>query len=190
MGWDLVSQGSAGALVNLPQYEDQLEEGSRNLLLLDLRLPVTEGVAQTLENALRDAGVEDVRVMPINSPQLRIYFTKGFPWLAVIVGIILASLVIAALVIAWTLFTLIVAVASMSIGLLIGIILSTGNQFYRDQAIREPSSRPNGSWPSPLGSYSYNPHFSGWRFDCLWVIQDREYHSSFNPCTLNYLRSL
>ena len=36
-----------------------------------------------------------------------IYFKKGFPWLAVIAAIILASLVVAALVVSWKLFTMV-----------------------------------------------------------------------------------
>lgn len=119
MGWELVTQGDVIALANLGQYENYLPEGSHNLLELDLRLPVTEGVAQTLEDALRDAGVEDARVVPIGSPKLRIYFTKGFPWLAVIAAAILGLIVVAALVIAWRLFTYVGAVAPEAIPLLI-----------------------------------------------------------------------
>ena len=118
MGWELVTQGDAIALANLGQYENYLQEGSRNLLELDLRLPVTEGVAQTLEDALRDAGVMDVRVTTA-SPKLKIYFTKGFPWLAVIAAIILGLIVVAALVIAWRLFTYVGAVAPEAIPFLI-----------------------------------------------------------------------
>lgn len=118
MGWELVGQGALISLPDLPQYESQLAEGSSNLLELDLRLPVPAGVAQTLEDELVDAGVEGVRVRTA-SPMLKIFFNKGFPWLAVIVAIVLASLVIAALVIAWRLFTYIGAVSPESIPFLI-----------------------------------------------------------------------
>lgn len=116
---ELVGQGSSLELVNLAAYEDELEEGSRNMLELNLRLPVTEGVAQTLEDALRNAGVMDVKVVTLSNPHLRIYFTKGFPWLAVIAAIVIASLVIAALVISWKLFTYIGGVSPEAIPLLI-----------------------------------------------------------------------
>ena len=106
MAWQEVAEGDALDLINLGQYESQLNEGSSNLLQLALRLPVSQGVADDLENLLREAGVEDVRVT-IGSPILNIYFKKGFPWLAVITAIILASLVVAALVISWKLFTMV-----------------------------------------------------------------------------------
>ncbi len=118
MAWEMVAEGSIFNLNDLPQYENQLEEGSRNMLELKLRLPVTDGVAQALEDVLRDAGVEGVRVVNFQNPHIKIYFTKGFPWLAVIVGIILASLIVIALVIAWKLITYIGGVAPGAIPLL------------------------------------------------------------------------
>lgn len=106
MAWQEVATGEVINLVNLPNYENELAEGSTNWLRLNLRLPVSQGVADDLENLLEEAGVEGVRVTA-SSPVLNIYFTKGFPWLAVIVAIILASLVVAALVISWELFTMV-----------------------------------------------------------------------------------
>lgn len=118
MAWELVAEGGVISLANLGQYEEHLPEGSRNLLELELRLPVTDGVAQTLEDVLKDAGVADVKVVNFQNPHLRIYFTKGFPWLAMIVAAVLASLVIAALVIAWRLFTYVGGIAPEAIPLL------------------------------------------------------------------------
>ena len=118
MSWNLVGQGNVLAVADLAQYEGQLKEGSRNMLELALRLPVTDGVAQTLEDALKSAGVTDVRVVNYQNPHIRIYFTKGFPWLAVIAGVIVLSLVIAALVISWKLFTYIGEVSPVGIPLL------------------------------------------------------------------------
>ena len=137
MGWDLVGQGDAVQLVNLANLEDQLEEGSRNMLELALRLPVTDGVAQTLENALRDAGVADVQVVNCQNPHLQIYFTKGFPWLAVIAAVVIGSLVIAALVIAWKLLTYIGGISPVAIPLLalaaIGVVTCVGIYLVRRQ---------------------------------------------------------
>ena len=106
MAWQEVAEGGVLDLTNLGQYESQLDEGSSNLLQLFLRMPVTPGVAADLENLLREAGVEGVRVTT-SSPILNIYFKKGFPWLAVIAAIILASLVVVALVVSWRLFTMV-----------------------------------------------------------------------------------
>jgi len=103
MAYDLVADGSFWQLANLSQYEPYFEEGDRGLLELDLRLPVSEGVAQDLEDMLREAGVADVKVRTA-SPMLRIFFKKGFPWLAVIAAIILGLIVLAVLIVGFRLF--------------------------------------------------------------------------------------
>lgn len=128
MAWEQVAEGNVFQLANLSQYESQLEEGSRNWLQLSLRLPVTAGLAADLENILRDAGVENVRVTT-NSPVLNIYFKKGYPWLIVIAAIILASLGLAILVTSWKLFTEVpwaipyLALGGIALATLIGIYL-------------------------------------------------------------------
>ena len=129
MAWQEVAEGGVLDLTNLGQYESQLDEGSSNWLQLFLRMPVTPGVAADLENLLREAGVEGVRVTT-SSPILNIYFKKGFPWLAVIAAIILASLVVAALVVSWKLFTMVpeairpwLAVAGIAAVAIIGVYL-------------------------------------------------------------------
>ncbi len=101
--WEEVADGSFWELAGLRQYEPYFEEGSRGLLELDLRLPVSEGVAQELEDKLRDAGMLDVKVRTA-SPMLRIFFRKGFPWLAVISAIIIGLIVLAILIVGWRLF--------------------------------------------------------------------------------------
>ena len=131
MGWQEVASGSALDLFAIGQYEDQLLEGSHNLLELYLRLPVSEGVAQTLEDTLRAAGVENVRVTTA-SPILKIYFTKGFPWLVVIAGAIIASIIVLGLVLSWKLSTEVpaaiplIALAAIAIATVVGIFLVKG----------------------------------------------------------------
>lgn len=128
MAWEEVASGTAFDLINLSQYEEQLPEGSRNLLELYLRLPVTEGVAQALEDALRAAGVPDVKVTTA-SPMLKIYFTKGFPWLAVIAGVIIAAIVVFGLIVMWKLATEVpvaiplLALAAIATATVVGIYL-------------------------------------------------------------------
>lgn len=101
--WEKVAEGGFLQLANLSQYEPYFEEGDRGLLELDLRLPVSEGVAQELEDMLTEAGVPDVKVRTA-SPMLRIFFRKGFPWLAVIAAIIIGLIVLAILIVSWRLF--------------------------------------------------------------------------------------
>jgi len=102
MAFELVADGNFLQLANLSQYEPYFEEGSRGLLELDLRLPVSQGVAQELEDRLKEAGVEDVKVRTA-SPLLKIYFKKGFPWLAIIAAIILGLIVLAIMITGWRL---------------------------------------------------------------------------------------
>ena len=118
--WEEVAEGEAFDLIDLGQYESLLEEGSRNWLQLILRMPLSAGVVADIENALQEAGVEDVRVTT-SSPVLNVYFKKGFPWLAVIAVLLL---VVVALVISWKLFTMI-PTAAIPFLLLAGIAAVT-----------------------------------------------------------------
>ncbi len=101
--YEYVAHGGILDVGQISQYESCLEENQRGLIELDLRLPVSQGVAAELENKLKQAGVEDVRVTTA-SPMLRIYFRKGFPWLAVIAAAILGMIVLAVMIVGWRLF--------------------------------------------------------------------------------------
>ena len=129
MAWEEVAEGPSWSLFGLSQYENELEESSYNWLQLNLRLPVTQGVAQEVENLLRDAGVEGVKVSTA-SPVLNIYFKKNPPWLAIIAAIALASIVLAALIVGWKLFTYVGEIAPNVVPLLaiagIGVLTLIG----------------------------------------------------------------
>lgn len=101
--YKLIAQGGILDANDLAQYEDYFDEGDKGLLELDLRLPVSQSIAQGLENKLREAGVQDVRVTTA-SPMLRIYFRKGFPWLAVIAAAVLGLIALAILIVGWRLY--------------------------------------------------------------------------------------
>lgn len=103
--WEEVASGDPIEFVSgLEAYDKLVPEGSWAMLRLNLTLPVTEGVAQTIEDALVAAGVPDVSVKTA-SPVLKIYFKKGFPWLPVIVGVIVPLLIVLAItVVSWQLF--------------------------------------------------------------------------------------
>lgn len=103
--WAEVAQGSVLDLYSgMHQYDALIPEGNRAMLQLNLRLPVSRSVAGEIESALKAAGVPDVKVTT-GSPVLRIYFRKGFPWLVVIVGVILPLLIVLAItVVSWQLF--------------------------------------------------------------------------------------
>lgn len=103
MSYELLASGGILDAAQLSQYENSLEEGDRGLVELDLRLPVSQSLAGELENKLKQAGVEGVRVTTA-SPMLRIYFKKGFPWLAVIAAIVLGIVILAVMIVGWRLF--------------------------------------------------------------------------------------
>lgn len=103
MGFDLVASGGYFDLAGLDKYESQIEEGARGLLELDLRMDITAGIAQELEDQLRAAGVTNANVTTA-SQKVRIYFKKGFPWLAVIAAIALGLIFLAILIIGWRLY--------------------------------------------------------------------------------------
>lgn len=118
MPWEQVAEGSVWSLGDIGEYEDELLEGSRNLLELDLRLPVSQGVVSELESILRDAGVTEMKVTTA-SPMIKIYWRKGFPWLPVIAAAVLGLIVLAVMIVGWRLLTYIGAEAPGAIPLLL-----------------------------------------------------------------------
>ncbi len=123
---DLVGSGSALELLNLGDYEGRLDEGDRGLLELDLRLRLSGQVAGELESRLMQAGVTDARVARAGS-LLRIYWTKGFPWLAVIAAAIVAIIVLIILVLGFRLFREVAKVippVPLAIGLIAAAVLT------------------------------------------------------------------
>lgn len=103
MAYRLLGQGGLLDADDLARYEGSLDEGDKALLEVDLRLPVSAGIASELQTRLRQAGVEDARVTTA-SPLVRVYFKKGFPWLAVIAAVILGLIILAVLIVGWRLY--------------------------------------------------------------------------------------
>ena len=123
---DLIATGSALELGNLGDYEGRLDEGDRGLLELDLRWGVSGQAAGELQSRLSRAGVTDARVARAGSV-LRIYWTKGFPWLAVIAAAIVAIIVLIILVVGFRLFREVAKVippVPLAIGLIVAAVLT------------------------------------------------------------------
>ena len=96
--WEEVAEGGVLDLYSgMRYYEQFIPEGSKVLCRFNLRASLSPATVDTLEQKMKDAGVKDVRVT-MGSPVLNVYFTKGFPWLATIVAVIL---IIVALIISW-----------------------------------------------------------------------------------------
>lgn len=124
--WKLVTSGAgAGSLVNLQNYEEELEEGQRGKVSLALHLSVSSSIAEELESKLREAGVIEAEVSTEGN-KLDIQFRKGFPWLAVIVAAVLGLIVLAALIVSWQFYKEVAEVAPQPliiIGIIVGIAL-------------------------------------------------------------------
>lgn len=125
MPYEMIATGNAFELTKLSGYEEQFAEQDRGVLELDLRLPVSQNVASQLEDKLRQAGVQGLSVVTA-SPMIRVYFTKGFPWLAVIVAAVLGLIAIVILIVGWRLFREVAAVippVPLAIGLIAALVL-------------------------------------------------------------------
>ncbi len=96
--WEEVADGGVIDLYSGMQYYEQfIPEGSKVLCRFNLRQSLSPSVVDSLRQRLEAQGVEDVKVTT-GSPILNISFTKGFPWLAIVIGIVLA---IVLLIISW-----------------------------------------------------------------------------------------
>jgi hypothetical protein len=103
MAWELLASGGLLDARHIAQYESKIQEGQRALLELDLRAPVPPGIVTELETKLQQRGVKEVQVSTA-SPLLRISWRKGFPFLSVILAIILGIVILAILIVGWRLF--------------------------------------------------------------------------------------
>jgi multidrug efflux pump subunit AcrB len=137
MSFKLVASGGVIDADELAGYEEQFEEGQKVKLELDLRMSISQGVAQDLQYQLEQRGVENCRVM-VGSPLLKIEYTKGFPWIAVILAVVLATVVLAILIVGWRLYKDIISTIPKELqgvagAALIAGVLLLGITLYRRQ---------------------------------------------------------
>lgn len=126
MSWKQVADGNFLDATELGSLEENyIAEGQRGRIEIDLRVSVPSSVVSQLENELRQRGVQDVSVTT-GSPMLRITYRKGFPWLAVIVAIVLGLIVLAILVIGWRFFREIVDIIPEPLRGVAGIAIVAG----------------------------------------------------------------
>jgi hypothetical protein len=103
MGYKLIAEGGILDATDIANYESYYDEGDKAVLDLYCRAPIPSSIISQLDSALRAAGVEGLEIKT-GSPRLLIYCTKGFPWLAVIVAVILGIIALAILVWGWKLW--------------------------------------------------------------------------------------
>ena len=108
MAWEQIASGELLDARDIERYEARINEGQRALLELKLRAPAPEYIVTELQSQLQKAGVWEAQVTT-GSPLLRVSWRKGFPFLPVIVGIILGLIVLAILIVGWRLFKEIIA---------------------------------------------------------------------------------
>lgn len=100
MAWQTVAEGSGKTLATIIGYEDQVAEGQRGRLSLSLTNPLSPNIANQLQNQLDAYGVIEAQVST-SGKNCDITYRKGFPWLAIIVAIVLGLMVLAILIVSW-----------------------------------------------------------------------------------------
>ena len=103
MAWERIASGGLLDARDIERYEAYIIEGQRGLLELDLRAPAPDYIVAELQSQLQKAGVREAQVTT-GSPLLRVSWRKGFPFLPVVVGIILGLIMLAILIVGWRLF--------------------------------------------------------------------------------------
>ena len=103
MAWEQIANNGLLDTTDIERYETYIGERQRALLELDLRTPAPNYVVTELQSQLQQAGVKEAQVT-VGSSSLRVSWRKGFPFLPVVVGIILGLIVLAILIVGWRLF--------------------------------------------------------------------------------------
>lgn len=127
--WEFVGQGGVAEITDIAIYEDQIPEGAQFEIALALRVPATQTVANAIKSQMMERGVPDADVT-YSGNTMQIYGRKGFPWLAVIAAIILATLILVTILVSWSIFKRVVPAGlqgTVAVALLIaGAILIAG----------------------------------------------------------------
>jgi uncharacterized protein YaaW (UPF0174 family) len=103
MSYVFVGQGGVTQIANLQQYENSIPEGSAFQVRLSLRTAVTQAVVTEIKSQMISHGVTEGNAAASGNT-LTLSARKGFPWLAVIAGIILAIAVLLIIIISWSIF--------------------------------------------------------------------------------------
>ena len=120
MSYELIAQGSLIDATEISGYENYVEEEQKARLQLDLRSSISSSVASQLLNELKQHGVTDATVTT-GDKLVTIGWRKGMPWLAVILTIILAIIVLAILIVGWRLYKEVGTAAGNSFFIGVGI---------------------------------------------------------------------
>jgi hypothetical protein len=109
MNWMQIASGNVVSAVEISSYEEHIEEGRHVKLTFNLRSAPTQDIITQVQEELNNAGVTE-GIASSTGNNLTVTYKKGFPWLAVIVGIVLGLVVLAVLIVGWVLFKEVVEV--------------------------------------------------------------------------------
>ena len=99
----LIASGNRGTITRLGDYEGKFAEGDKGIITLKLSGTAGEGIVRVLQASLDHAGVEQWRPVEETPGRLRIYFSKGAPWLAIILAILLSLIILWLILVGWEL---------------------------------------------------------------------------------------
>ena len=103
MTWQQVASGDLGDLMNLQQYEAEVDEGQRALLRLNTDITPPQDFVSGIQNILQGKGVPECSVYT-EAKALLIRYRKGFHWLTVIAAIVIGIIILAIAISSWQLF--------------------------------------------------------------------------------------
>lgn len=103
MNWQQVANGDFLQITKISEYENSVDEGKHGKIVFNLRTVPSQDIVTQLQDQLNYHGVTD-GVASADGNDLSVTYKKGFPWLAVIVGIVIGLIVLAILIVGWTFF--------------------------------------------------------------------------------------
>lgn len=98
--WLTIAEGNILDIWTIVTYENEVNEGQRARITLNLRSPISQEISNELQQQLDKQGVTDAEVSTRGN-DMNIIYRKGFPWAVVIVGIIVGLIALAILIVSW-----------------------------------------------------------------------------------------
>ena len=103
MSYELVQRGGIGDYNLFQNAEERIDEGQKMKIVFQLRFGLPDWGIGELNNQLSMQGVTEGYAEE-DGQNINVYARKGFPFLAVILAIILAIAIIAILIIGWEIY--------------------------------------------------------------------------------------
>jgi hypothetical protein len=98
--WQKLAEGTGFNLASVVGYENEIAEGQRGKLTLNLRSPLDPSWVEWLQQQLDSRGVTEGEVEAWGN-NVDITYRKGYAWLPIILLIIAGLIVLAVLIVSW-----------------------------------------------------------------------------------------